>query len=750
MGVAVGGTTWTASPPRQLLVSLAWVCLALSSVRLGADEPSPPARAATTSPTLVELPRAAQAPTIDGRLDDPVWQAAPLDLGVWQTFSPTPGLEMAQATDVWVAYDDKALYFAFLAHDTEPKKVRSHLGRRDDIYQDDTVGVAIDSLGTAQLQYEMYVNADGVQMDIVTTHATGSTNEPDWFWESAGRRVPEGFAVEIKLPWTSIRFRTGSVVEMGMIFWRNISRLGQGGSWPTMPPGCSQFEIQAPVVLRDLKPARPLELVPSFTYGWSEDRVSAASFGPRDSRPDAGLSAKVGLGTHATLDLTVNPDFSQVESDAYQIETNQRYPLFFTEKRPFFMEGMTAFQLAGAGPDATMRTAVHTRRIVDPDWGAKLTGGAGPFTFVTLHAADRLPPDDDALPERVRYVNIGRLQAGFGQHGNAGLLITSTVRGRDFNHVAALDLGLQGRRQTFDLAALASHSRGPTGGASSAFAGHARYAYRGRRYGLTVFGERYDPGFRMDTAFLKQVDVTDAWATASLKTYPRWGTRIGLQRVLGYLYGQAGRDREQGGNRRTAEAGMQLNFTRNGWMMLSAALEREPWAHQEFPTRRLSASGQAQLTQWLNVRGTVGVGRSVLYDPTSPSLGDSFTSSAQVSLQPTGNLNVAVGHDRSTFDDTATGARVYTVNVVNAQTTYQFDRRSALRAIVRYDSSLAQILTDYLASYELAPGSVAYLGYGSLYERHEWESEVGAPPAPPRYLAARRGLFFKISYAHRF
>ena len=749
MGVAVEGASWTTSPPRQVLVSLAWVCLAFSSVRLAADEPSPQTRATASSPPI-ELRRAAQPPTIDGRLDDPAWQTPPLDLGQWQTFMPTPGLDMPQATDVWVAYDDKALYFAFLAHDTEPKKVRSHLGRRDDIYQDDTIGVAIDSLGTAQLQYEMYVNADGVQMDIVTTHATGSTNEPDWFWESAGRRVPDGFAVEIRLPWTSIRFTTGSVVEMGMIFWRNISRLGQAGSWPTMPPGRSQFEIQAPVTLRELKPARPLEVVPSFTYGWSEDRMSAESFGPRDSRPDTGVSAKVGLGAHATLDLTANPDFSQVESDAYQIEVNQRYPLFYTEKRPFFMEGMTAFQLAGAGSGTTMLAAVHTRRIVDPDWGAKVTGSAGPLSFVTLHAADHLPSDDDALPQHKRYYNIGRLQAGFGQHGSAGLLLASTVRGRDFNHVVALDLGLQGRRQTLDLAALASHSRGAIGGASSAFAGYARYAYRNRRYGLTVFGEHYDPGFRMDTAFLRQVGVTDAWATASLKTYPRWGAAIGLQRVLGYLYGQAGRDREQGGNRRTAEAGMQLNFTRNGWVMLSATLEREPWAHQEFPTRRLSASGQAQIMPWLNVKGSVGVGRSILYDPTSPTLGDSFTSSAQVSLQPTGSLNVAVGHDRSTFGDTATGARVYTVNVVNAQTTYQFDRRAALRAIIRYDSSLSQILTDYLASYELAPGSVAYLGYGSLYERREWESEVGAPPTSPQYLAARRGLFFKISYAHRF
>ena len=730
------------SGTRTVLLSLAVLSMAF---RAAALEEQPRQALAP-----IEIPRVAQAPAIDGRLDDAAWQTPPLPMGEWLAFQPAPGAKMEQATEVWAAYDDDALYFAFLAHDTEPDKVRSHLGRRDQIYDDDNVGVAVDSLGTAQLAYEMYANAQGVQLDLVTTHSTGSTDEPDWRWDSAGRRTPDGFVVEIMLPLSSIRFRTGSEVEMGMIFWRNISRTGQAGSWPPFPPGSSQFENQVPVILRDVKPARLVEVVPSVTYGWSADRVSASRFGPGDSEPDAGLSAKLSLGPGATADLTVNPDFSQIESDAYQIEVNQRYPLFYSEKRPFFMEGMTAFQLAGSGGDANLRTAVHTRRIVDPLWGGKLTGSIGRLSFVTLHAADRLPEDDTALPERQRYYNIGRLQSGFGRLGNAGLLVASTIRGRDFNHVAGADLALRGRSQVVNLALLASHSRGPTGSASSDVAGQALYGFRNRRYSLTVFGEHFGRDFRMDTAFMNQVGLTNGWVFASVSAYPRWGARLGLRRIMPFVRGQVGRDREQGGDVWSAQSGLNLAFTRRGYVQMDATLGQDPWAQREFRTWRLRTSAQAQLTQWLYLEGFVSRARSIFYDPSDPFLGNALVASTSVSLQPSGHLNVSLGYDRSSFDRTATGERVYAVDVINGRTTYQFDRRLALRAIVQYDGSADQVLTDLLASYELVPGTVAFLGYGSLLERREWETEPGGPPTSPQYLTARRGVFFKLSYAHRF
>jgi hypothetical protein len=729
-------------------LALALLSLALLSPPARAEEPPTDPGAAPSAP--LEIPLIQQPPSIDGHLDDPAWQTPPLPLGEWLAFQPTPGAKMGQQTEVWAAHDDEALYFAFLAHDTEPGKVRSHLGRRDQIYQDDTVGVAVDSLGTSQLAYEMYANAHGVQLDLVTTHSTGSTDEPDWRWESAGRRTPEGFVVEIRLPLASIRFKAGAEVQMGMIFWRNISRLGQAGSWPTLSPGRSQFEIQAPVILRDLKPARLAEVVPSLTYGWSSDRESAERFAPGDSQPDAGLSAKLSMGPGATADLTVNPDFSQVESDAYQIEVNQRYPLFYSEKRPFFMEGMTAFQLAGAGGDANMRTAVHTRRIVDPDWGAKFTGGRGNLAFVTLHAGDRLPNTDDPISETKQYYNVGRLQWGFGRLGNAGLLAASTIRGNDFNHVAGADLALQGRRQALSLAILTSHSRDIGDSTTTALAGHARYSFRNRRYELTAFGEHFDRDFRMDTAFMNQVGLTNGWAFASVSAYPRWGSRFGLQRIRPFVFAQAGRDREQGGDRRALQGGVNLNFTRSGYLRLDATAAREPWAEQEFDTRRLRAIGQVQPTRWLGVNGSVFIGRGIYYDPQDPFVGDTLTASASVSLQPTGSLNLSLGYDRSTFDHAETGERVYAVDVFNTRATYQFDRRLAVRAVVQYDSSLEQVLTDFLASFELVPGSVAYLGYGSLYERREWVSDLSGAPGASRYLEARRGLFFKLSYAHRF
>ena len=339
----------------------------------------------------LEPRRVTTPPTIDGRLDDEAWQGTTLPLTEWLTYNPLNGEKMVQQTEVRAAYDDRYLYFAFHCVDPDPGKVRSTISRRDNMFNDDWVGMSLDSVGNGQSSYDLFINPSGVQGDILTTPSAGENSAPDFVWDSAGQHTPEGYDVEIRVPLTTIRFKSGPDVRMGVLFWRRVSRLGMSASWPIVPAGKSFIEQHAALVLHDLKRPLTLELTPSATYSRRETRATPNAFAPADSDPDAGLTVKYGLTSAATLEGTVNPDFSQVESDAFQVQVNQRYPLFFSEKRPFFMEGMGSFELAGVGGDAVMRTAVHTRRIVDPLWGGKTTGTAGRVGFGLLAAGDEAP-----------------------------------------------------------------------------------------------------------------------------------------------------------------------------------------------------------------------------------------------------------------------------------------------------------------------------------------------------------------------
>ncbi|MFN8092623.1 MAG: carbohydrate binding family 9 domain-containing protein, partial [Vicinamibacteria bacterium] len=239
-------------------------------VALGLLLLAPAARAATTlvqrdGRAALDLARTDAPPRIDGRLDDNAWQVAPLDLPEWVTYNPAPGQRIPQHTEVRVVYDDAALYFAFHCVDPEPSRVRATLGRRDQLFNDDWVGLSLDAIGSRQQTYDLFVNPLGVQADILNTATAGETLSPDWVWESAGHATAEGYDVEIRLPWKSIRFTSGADVRMNVMFWRRVSRTGTSASWPELPRDKPFFENHAPMLLRDLRRPLALEVVPSAT-----------------------------------------------------------------------------------------------------------------------------------------------------------------------------------------------------------------------------------------------------------------------------------------------------------------------------------------------------------------------------------------------------------------------------------------------------------------------------------------------------
>jgi len=723
--------------------------LALTLTLLG-----PFARADEERPR-VEPIRAATPPAIDGLLDDAVWQGATLTLSEWLTYNPLNGDRIEQKTEVRVAYDDRYIYFAFHCLDPDPAKVRSNISRRDNMFNDDWVGLSLDSVGNGQASYDMFVNPAGIQGDILTTPSAGENSAPDWVWESAGKRTDAGYDVEMRLPLTSVRFKSGTDVTMGVLFWRRVSRLGISASWPPVPAGKSFIDRHAAMVLHDLKRPLTLELAPSGTYSWQQVQATPDSFAPADSDPDAGLSVKYGITSSATVEGTVNPDFSQVESDAYQVEVNQRFPVFYPEKRPFFMEGLGNFELAGVGGDAIMRTAVHTRRIVDPFWGFKSTGTAGQVTFGMMAAGDDAPGlplgpiENPFLGERKDFY-IARGQYGLGQSNYLGAIATDTEFGAGHNRVAGTDASLKWGNQSASATFLSTRTATPEGTETkSGLGGQAAYSYETKGFSFGTQIEHYDPGFQMDTAFLNQVGITQGWVYVAPSFYPDAKKLPWFKRFTPFVWVQAGDDDIQHGQPWNVVSGVRMNFTRQGFFRVDTSFGEQPWVGQTFRVTNTRFYAEGQVLRWLYLYGRTTFGRSIFYDPVDPYPGRQRSHTLEVTLQPSARFNQKVTYDRVEFDRQSDGSRVFTVNVLNTQTTFQLDRHFFLRAIVQYDSSLHRVLTDFLASYELMPGTVAYAGYGSLIERREWDGQTWTPGAG-NYSTSQRSLFFKTAYVHRF
>ncbi|HJR60432.1 MAG TPA: DUF5916 domain-containing protein [Vicinamibacterales bacterium] len=690
-------------------------------------------------------------PAIDGVLDDSAWSGPAQPTGPWLSYNPLHGSSIPQQTRVWVGYDSRYLYFAFQCDDPDPSRIKTSITRRDNIWNDDWVGISLDALGTGQSSYHLLVNPSGIQLDMINTASGNEDESPDYIWDSAGRLNDRGYAVEIRLPLASIRFQGGDNVRMGVLFWRRVSRAGVSVAWPALEPGRWVFEKHASLTFDRLESILTRELIPSATFATNQERATPGRWGSADGRGDLGLSAKVGLTPTITLDATVNPDFSQVESDAFQIEINQRYPVFFSEKRPFFMEGAGLFTLAGSAMDSSMIAAVHTRKIVNPGVGIKLTGSAGRVQFGTLTALDDVPAGiGGSLDAEDRLFNVGRVQFSPGAGNYVGAIVTDMESDEGFNRVAGGDLSWRvSANQRVTGMVLYSNSRAAGAAATDGVAGSASWGYSTRRQNIQAFFEHYDRAFRMDTAFYNRVGITSGWGYTDWNFYPGSGRYAWIRRITPFIFSQLTEDRIAGGSERVTVPGIRMNFTRQGFFRVDKIVGHETWQGERYPLSRPRIQGDVQLFRWIRLSGNVNWGPATFYDEVSPFAGWSRAMSMDVSWQPTPRMSQSIGFRRVDFRRADTRERVYELDLLNTRTTFQFTKQFFLRAIAQYDSLRARVLTDFLASYELRPGTVGYAGYGSLFERRDFAGDQWISGAG-EYLTTRRGFFMKASYLYRF
>jgi len=275
------------------------------------------------------------------------------------------------------------------------------------------------------------------------------------------------------------------------------------------------------------------------------------------------------------------------------------------------------------------------------------------------------------------------------------------------------------------------------------------YSYQTLPWTVTASAEHYDPDFEMATAFISRVGITSGWAYVERSFYPDKSRYPWIRRVALLSFTQGGRDRLAGGEDLLEVAGVRFNFSRQGFLRVDRSFGFEPWQGQRFTRGRIRGFGNVQLFRWLFIDGSASAGHAVFYDPVDPFPGESLELRGGVTLQPNGRLSQSLGYNRVNFDHELTGVRVFTVDIVNTKTTYQFTRALSVRGIAQYDSSRNQVLVDLLGSYEPQPGTVVYAGYGSLIERREFLDGRWIP-GEGIFATSRHGLFFKTSYLYRF
>jgi hypothetical protein len=420
------------------------------------------------------LPLFAKPPVIDGKLDDDVWKNAAVLKDFYQV-QPGDNIAPSKPTEVMLGYDSRFIYVAFHCYD-EPDKVRANIPKRDNIFNDDYVGILFDTFNDKRKAYEFDFNPLGVQADGIWTDGQGEDFSLDVVLESKGMVTSDGYTIEVAIPFKSIRYVGGKDTLWGVHFWRRIKRFNNElDMWMPLSRDISSWLAQAGHLtgFEGLSAERTLELIPSLTLSETGKRkppITAAQiaqggrFVNEPIKFDLGLTGKYSLTPRVTLDFAINPDFAQVESDQLVVQANQRFPIFFAEKRPFFLEGIDIFN--------TQIAAVHTRAIIDPDYAVKLTGKVDRNTFGLLLASDNGPGNfsEDERPtanprllDKNASVGILRLKRDIGKSDSfIGFLGTYRRFVDVYNELAGFDGRFRiDKQKTFSWQALGTHSRRP-------------------------------------------------------------------------------------------------------------------------------------------------------------------------------------------------------------------------------------------------------------------------------------------------
>jgi hypothetical protein len=484
----------------------------------------------------VRIPRVEATITIDGALDEPVWRSAARLIGFSQ-YRPIDSRPAADSTEVLVWYAPDAIYFGIRAYEAHGTVVRATLADRDNIDADDNVQILLDTFNDRRRALLFAVNPLGAQEDGVRSEglagAAGGQNagmrfdgvidlNPDYVYQSRGRLAPWGYEIEVRIPFKSLRYQSGATQDWGLQIVRVTQHTGYEDTWTPVVRANASFLIQSGSLkqLTGLRRGLVMDVSPEFTSR-VDGAPKATDYGYGTVDPQLGLNLRWGITQNLSLTGTANPDFSQVEADVGQVTVNQRFALFFPEKRPFFLEGLEQFD--------TPNALIYTRRIVSPVAGAKLTGKLGGTAVAYIGAVD----DTNAAGDHP-IANLLRLRRDLGASSTVGLAYTDRVEGGAYNRVLGADARVIWKKIWFsDAQIVGSWTKDGAGVQAGELWDVTLYDRTGRSYGNHAEFVGVSPEFQAASGFVNRVNVVNARIFNRFTFYGKPGA--GLENATTYI-----------------------------------------------------------------------------------------------------------------------------------------------------------------------------------------------------------------------
>jgi hypothetical protein len=773
-----------------------------------------PARAALPPEKAqpLRIPRFERAPVIDGKLDDEVWKQAVVLKDFYQT-NPGDNIAPSKPTEVMIGYDSKFLYFGFHCFD-DPDKVRATVAKRDGVFGEDNVRVFLDTFNDQRRAYLVGFNPLGIQQDGIYTEGQGTDFSVDIVMESKGMITSDGWTVEVAIPFKSLRYEAGKDKLWGLHVWRNIDRFNDEiDSWvPISRDKSSTLGQEAHLTgLEGVSTERTLELIPSITVSETGKRVRHFSQAQDSARGaidpghfvnqpvelDPGLTAKWGITPTVTLDLAINPDFAQVEADATVNKANQRFPIFFEEKRPFFLEGKDIFN--------TLIAAVHTRTIVDPDFAAKLTGKRGRNTFGLLVASDNAPGnfldeqrfDPENLPAAINRLDdknatvaVLRLKRDVGRENRIGLLATSYNFLGVSNYVGGFDARFRlDKITTAEFQVLGTNARNCTLAANQAddscrtnngFAYAYNYNRDARHLSINFNGAGRTADYEALVGFTRRRNTNNHNSNISYNTEQKPKARIVQWTFYNYLGGnfdwqgrmQNWSDEAQVGPNLQRQTFIRVGYNFGYERVFASEFGETAFANglpeHSVRSRNVFAYAGSTPTKRLNFFYFFGyrwgehdfdfgagprfprVSPVALLDPNAPldpGAGNLLYTNGSASYKVTNDLNMSVSFDKSRLVRQDNGRVAFDSNIVSLRGTYQFSRFTFVRARIDYSSLSSNVRGQFLLGWTPNPGTAFYAGYNDDMNRSFFNPYTGQ--LEPGFRRNGRTFFIKMSYLFR-
>lgn len=756
-----------------LMLLAAGMVSATPPLAVGQPGPSPAgsaegARPAPHTPNIrptLAVTRAAGPIEIDGRLDDAGWVGAARATN-FSEFNPRNLGAPSVDTEAWVTYDDRHLYVAIIARD-DPGAIRSSLTDHDRIGPDDYAGVILDTYGDASWAYFLFANPRGIQFDARFAEGQGEDSRVDLIWHSRGRITEDGYVVEIAVPFSSLRFPPKEAQDWRISFWRNRPRGNREQIvWAAMSHSDPCFLCQLGHVtgIEGVRPGGSLELLPS-AVGSQSGALGAPGQGFVNNRVtgDAGLTAKYSFANGITAEAAFNPDFSQVESDAGQVDVNSTFALFFPEQRAFFQEGSDLFQ--------TRLNAVYTRSINKPLAAGKVIGRMGRTTIAYLGARDDTSPLLLPFEERSasglagRSVsNVVRLRQTFGRNSNIGALVTDRrLDGGGSGTVAGIDGTLAfGGVYRLGYQVLGSHTVEPDapellpslgsatfddgrytakldGERFSGLAQHYSFSRNARHWSFDVTWRSISPTFRADNGFETRNDLRRLMSYQSYTFYPNG--RV-VQRITPSIQGYKTWNHRGESKGQSVEARLNANLAGQTFAQLVVRTTDENFRGQDFRgMQRINLYAETNFTRMISTGAFVGVGEGVARNLSTPVQGHARDLEWWVRIRPTtwASINPSIVHSRMTRED---GSEIFDGYILRTRADLQFTRELFLRMIVQYNDFGQQLSIEPLLTYRASPFTMVYIGSTRSYQDYATDERTGWERTSTQY-------FTKVQYLLR-